>query len=197
MWLSSVVLLILISISARPYFCRDPNLTRIKNCQSNKDCFHLTIPSNYTMLQAYNCDRQKPGEKKEKMPAEKQLYRPDYVLHHFIHYSTVTKNSVLNKEDTEKLGRRWNSHSPFPDPKSRFGNENTEALMLHTKAVAYQDTVCIYICVWVIGNIMSVKYALNNLCSCNIGILGRSVLSVVPRKSFLSSRDTVPRRGLD
>jgi len=36
------------------------------------------------MLQAYNCDRQKPGKKAEKMPAEKQLYRPDYVLHHFI-----------------------------------------------------------------------------------------------------------------
>merc|ERR1712183_903955 len=46
-----------------------------------------------------------------------------------------------NKEDTEKLGRKWNGRSPFPDPLSRFGNENTEALMLHTKAVAHQDTV--------------------------------------------------------
>jgi hypothetical protein len=48
---------------------------------------------------------------------------------------------VLNKEDMRKLGRAWNSHNPFPDPLSRFGDEVNEALMLHTKAVATQDTV--------------------------------------------------------
>jgi hypothetical protein len=96
---------------------------------------------NQTMLQAYNCDRQQPGQKESKMPAEKQLYRPDYVKHHFIHYSTVTTLSELNKDDMEKLGRVWNSRNPFPDPLSRFGDELKEALMLHTKAVATQDTV--------------------------------------------------------
>jgi len=129
----------------RRKFIEDPNLTRMtgaKNCaRRNGDCFELTIPKNYTMLQAYNCDRQKPGAKKEKMPAEKQIYRADYVLHHFIHYSTVTAMSNLNRKDVEKLGRKWNPHNPFPDPLSRFGNENKEALMLHTKAVAHQDTV--------------------------------------------------------
>ena len=125
--------------------CRDPNLTRMTgggNCGKNKgDCFELTVPRNYTMLQAYNCDRQKPGAKKERMPAEKQIYRPDYVLHHFIHYSTVTLLSEMNRKDIEKSGRKWNSRSPFPDPLSRFGDENKEALMLHSKAVAHQDTV--------------------------------------------------------
>ena len=52
-------------------------------------CFDLKIPMNFTMLQAYNCDRQKPGEKEKQMPAEKQIYRPDYVLHHFIHVSMI------------------------------------------------------------------------------------------------------------
>jgi len=93
------------------------------------------------MLQAYNCDRQKPGAKSDKMPAEKQIYRPDYVLHHFIHYSTVTVMSAMNRKDIELLGRKWNSRSPFPDPLSRFGSETEEALMLHTKAVATQDTI--------------------------------------------------------
>lgn len=93
------------------------------------------------MLQAYNCDRQKPGQKKERMPAEKQIYRPDYVLHHFIHYSTVTAMSNMNRNDVEKSGHKWKPRNPFPDPLSRFGDENTEALMLHTKAVAHQDTV--------------------------------------------------------
>jgi hypothetical protein len=41
----------------------------------------------------------------------------------------------------QKLGRPWNPRNPFPDPLSRFGDEVHEALMLHTKAVATQDTV--------------------------------------------------------
>jgi hypothetical protein len=81
---------------------------------------------NQTMLQAYNCDRQKPGQKKEQMPAEKQIYRPDYVLHHFIHYSTITAMSERNRRDVEKLGRKWNVRGAFPDPLSRFGNEQNE-----------------------------------------------------------------------
>jgi hypothetical protein len=129
---------------------------------------------NYTMLQAYNCDRQEPGQKKSKMPAEKQMYRPDYVKQHFIHYSTITEMSEMNRQDIEKIGRVWNPKNAFPDPLSRFGDETNEGknqcielcrarmhsfssrieslqrfrllfcasgLMLHTKAVATQDTV--------------------------------------------------------
>ena len=113
-----------------------------KDCRRrNGACFQLTVPNSYTMLQAYNCDRQKPGDKKETEPAEKQIYRPDYVLHHFVHYSTVTVMSEMNKEDIEKLGRKWKSGNPFPDPLARFSNENEEALMLHTKALSHQDAV--------------------------------------------------------
>ncbi|VEU36353.1 unnamed protein product [Pseudo-nitzschia multistriata] len=61
----------------RRKFIEDPELTRMNgraNCGRNDgDCFQLTVPKNYTMLQAYNCDRQPPGKKKEKMPAEKQV----------------------------------------------------------------------------------------------------------------------------
>mmetsp|Transcript_316 Transcript_316/g.621 ORF Transcript_316/g.621 Transcript_316/m.621 type:complete len:118 (-) Transcript_316:94-447(-) len=35
----------------------------------------------------------------------------------------------------------FNKKNVFPDPTSRFGNENDEALVLHTKAVAHQDTL--------------------------------------------------------
>jgi hypothetical protein len=78
------------------------------------------------MLQAYNCDRQKPGEKVNHMPAEKQIYRPDYVKHHFVHYSTVTGMSILNKEDVLKRGHKWIPGSAFPDPLSRFADEKNE-----------------------------------------------------------------------
>jgi hypothetical protein len=46
-----------------------------KVCWSNEPCFHLSIPQNKTMLQAYNCDRQLPGKKSQVMPAEKQIYK--------------------------------------------------------------------------------------------------------------------------
>ena len=112
-----------------PYCERDPNKTRLsgaKYCSRNTDCFQLKVPSNYSILQAYNCDRQKPGKKTERMPAEKQLYKPDYVKHHFIHYSTVTLNSILNREDTKTVMNLRFKDKPFPDPLSRFGDEVNE-----------------------------------------------------------------------
>ena len=112
-------------------FARTPHRTPIRlhgiqDCGRDQDCFHLKIPLNYTMLQAYNCDRQKPGEKVNHMPAEKQIYRPDYVKHHFVHYSTVTGLSILNKEDILKRGHKWIPGSAFPDPLSRFADEKNE-----------------------------------------------------------------------
>jgi hypothetical protein len=92
-----------------------------------------------TMLQTYNCDRQS-GPKKDVMPAEKQLYRPDYVRQHFIHYSSVTILSEMNRTEFEKAGYDWSKTRPFPDPKSRFSDEVNEATMLHSKAIAIQDT---------------------------------------------------------
>eukprot|EP00980_Cylindrotheca_fusiformis_P011584 scaffold2744_cov136-Cylindrotheca_fusiformis.AAC.1 len=108
-----------------------------KYCNSQHECFDLSVKKNTTLLEAYNCDRQKPGEKKQSMPAEKQIYRADYVTQHFIHYSTVTQTTLLSLDDYRaKYGKRY----PFPDPQSRFGDEVNEGLMLHSKAVAHQDT---------------------------------------------------------
>jgi hypothetical protein len=108
-------------------------------CWSKEPCFQLQIPLNHTMLQAYNCDRQKPGQKTSSMPAEKQLYTADYVLQHFVHYSAVTVLSEKNRTEYEKEGFTWKRRG-FPDPRQRFGNEVKEGLMIHTKAVARQDT---------------------------------------------------------
>lgn len=97
------------------------------------------MPLNKTVLQTYNCDRQS-GPKKEVMPAEKQLYRPDYVLQHFIHYSSVTILTQMNRSEFEAAGYAWHKTRIAPDPLSRFSHEVNEATMLHTKAVARQDT---------------------------------------------------------
>lgn len=110
-----------------------------KVCWHNERCFELSIPTNYTMLQAYNCDRAKPGQKTEAMPAEKQVYKASYVVSHFVHYSIATTLSEKNLSEYEKEGFKWKPR-PFPDARQRFANEVSEALMIHTKAVARQDT---------------------------------------------------------
>jgi hypothetical protein len=72
------------------------------------------------------------------MPAEKQIYRADYVKQHFIHYSTVTESTNLPMDEYRARGYR--RARPFPDPLSRFIDEVNEGLMLHSKAIARQDT---------------------------------------------------------
>jgi len=119
----------------------DPEKTTFKKnrelCYRDDECFELSVKKNTTMLEAYNCDRQKPGKKDTKMPAEKQIYKADYVKQHFIHYSTITESTNLNQDEFQKkFGRR----RPFPDPLSRFGDEVNEGLMLHSKSIARQDT---------------------------------------------------------
>jgi hypothetical protein len=105
-------------------------------CDQPHPCFEVHIPSNRSILQTYNCDRQLV--KKESMPAEKQIYRPDYVMQHYVHYSTVTRLAQMNPADTVEAGFKYGRVSP--DPLSRFADEMNEVTMLHTKALATQDT---------------------------------------------------------
>ena len=115
-------------------------ITDKDQCGRGKSCFELEVPFKNTMLQTYNCDRQS-GPKKKVMPAEKQLYRPDYVRQHYVHYSSVTGLSELSESEFAQAGYDIKKTRAFPDPLSRFGDELEEAAMLHTKAVARQDTV--------------------------------------------------------
>lgn len=92
-------------------------------------CFEPRVPMNRTLLQAYNCNGDKAS------PAEKQIYRPSFVKQHFVHYSTVTSLSEMNKTELEAAGFSWNTKI-FPGPYSRYANDLEEATMLHAKAVA-------------------------------------------------------------
>jgi len=105
-------------------------------CDEPFPCFELKVPTNRTILQTYNCDRQLV--KKETMPAEKQIYRTDYVLQHFVHFSTVTLYTMMTKEETVAAGMKYGRAAP--DPLLRFADEVNEVTMLHTKALATQDT---------------------------------------------------------
>ena len=117
------------------------NIRPFKNktiCNSPAPCFYLNIPDKITLLQAYNCDADLPGQKHDPDPAEKQLYRPDYVLQHFVHYAAVTTLLDKNRTEFEKEGFKWKRRGV--DPRHRFANETTEAFMLHAKSVAVHET---------------------------------------------------------
>jgi hypothetical protein len=116
-----------------------PKTDTKKDCSSSRTCFDVIVPGNRTIIQTYNCDRQK-GPKKDTMPAEKQLYRPDYVKLHFVHYSTVTALSALNRSEFKKATKHKWRIPMTKDPNARFSDELTEGTMLHTKAMATQDT---------------------------------------------------------
>lgn len=92
-----------------------------------------------SFLEAYNCEREMPP-KTFWMPAEKQIYRPDYVYHHFIHYPTASKQSLLSKRETNEMNLRWRQrHNEAAMGNSRWVNELTEATMIHTKAVTVSE----------------------------------------------------------
>jgi hypothetical protein len=121
---------------------REPAVDKnIQPCWPEGTCFDLQVRQDSTFLQTYNCERQK-GRKVVAMPAEKQIYRADYVKQHFIHYSTVTDMYLWNItqwNDKFNNSRKWHTRMSV-DPFSRFGDELNEATMLHTKTIARQDT---------------------------------------------------------
>ena len=74
-------------------------------------------------------------------PAEKQIYRTDYVLTHFVHYSTVTTDAMLSRTETESRSDLRPFRQRFNDKRNHFLDEINEATMMHTKAVPFEDTV--------------------------------------------------------
>merc|ERR1711862_755144 len=103
---------------------------KAEKCFSKRRCFHPTIPFDSTFLHVFNCEHEKPPKIKT-VPAEKQIYRTDYVLLHFIHYSTITTEVIKNIKTKT---------SNYIETKQRYSNELTEATMIHTKTVPYEHT---------------------------------------------------------
>lgn len=91
---------------------------------------------NVTYLEAYNCDSVKSPKPSFAKRAKKQLFRPDYVLNHFVHYSTVTQAHLITYKDDPEGWSRF-----FPkDPTERFVDGLHEATMIHAKTASLPDT---------------------------------------------------------
>lgn len=86
----------------------------------------LSKREDVTFLQAYDCETTPLPKPDFGWRAQKQIYRPDFVLNHFVHYSMVTRRA--HDAPGERIPA-FRQQAPF----ERRVNEVTEAFMLHAK----------------------------------------------------------------
>jgi len=73
------------------------------------------------------------------MPAEKAIYRPDFVVLFFVHYATATTGRYqMGKPEIEKCGERWDRRYKVK-PGLRYVDEEKEGTMLHTKSIVQKN----------------------------------------------------------
>jgi len=102
--------------------------------------------NNETFLKTYNCEYIKSPKPDRFQRAMKQLYRPDFVLSHFVHYSTITADLTKRKEET--IGKFIQAATNNPKTE-RFIDDVNEGVMIHAKSITPNDGVnratrCLY-----------------------------------------------------
>lgn len=117
--------------------CGDPFTERFHQRMTPEPC--LVRRPTETFLKTYNCDSVKRPRPERFQRAMKQLYRPDYVLSHFVHYSTVTEFNARYHEPEHPLE---SPHRPLFDPdKEVFVDELNEGVLIHTRSVVPRETM--------------------------------------------------------
>ena len=98
---------------------------------------------NETFLHVYNCEFIRPPRPHRFERAMKQIYRPSYVLSHFVHYSTVTADIArIFKEygPQEEYVRNTQRSSRQNKAPEIFLDEVTEGTLIHTRSVLPHET---------------------------------------------------------
>jgi hypothetical protein len=124
--------------------CVDPVTVKGPNKDKTEPC--VGPMKNKTFLQVYNCDFIRPPKPERFSRAMKQIYRPSFVLSHFVHYSTVTasmatpyielKKQMKGKEPRMEIHKKaWENEQP-----ERFMDELTEGALVHARSVLPHDT---------------------------------------------------------
>jgi hypothetical protein len=72
--------------------------------------------------------------------ARKQIYRTDYVLYHYVHYSTVTKGILQTFAEAQRDGEKWSRHFGDGKPSERASDELTDVVMVHAKSLGRDMT---------------------------------------------------------
>jgi Domain of unknown function. len=125
------------------------------NCPNEKEAADEKKPGisscliprkNETFLKVYNCEYIKSPKPERFQRAMKQLYRPDFVQSHFVHYSTVTTELSMRKYNYSGAFKRAGTNNPKNE---RFVDEINEGVMIHAKSMTPNDgisraTRCVY-----------------------------------------------------
>jgi hypothetical protein len=72
--------------------------------------------------------------------AQKQIYRPWFVLNHFVHYTPVPKDLAMYRSEAQKLHLNWSRRHRSRNSE-RFVDDLSEATMMHTKSTLPSKTV--------------------------------------------------------
>ena len=94
----------------------------------------------YTFLQVYNCEYIKSPKPERFQRAMKQIYRPDYVLSHFVHYSTVTTDFARTKEESKPDEYSYFARTSDPQTE-RFIDEINEGVLIHAKSFVPEEAI--------------------------------------------------------
>jgi hypothetical protein len=110
--------------------------SRRKNSSPLDPC--LVPRRNETFLRVYNCDYIQPPRPDRFQRAMKQIYRPSFVLSHFVHYSTITTDIARYYRDWNTTFARRVRDFEWADV---FLDELTEGTLIHTKSVLPYETM--------------------------------------------------------
>ena len=106
--------------------------------KQDMDSTCLVPRRNESFLRVYNCDYIRPPRPDRFSRAMKQLYQPEFVLSHFVHYSTITSHMARYYTDTNDA--TYSRRLQPDDWKDVFLDELTEGQLIHTKSVLAHET---------------------------------------------------------
>eukprot|EP00804_Cyclotella_cryptica_P006119 CCRYP_010727-RA/>CCRYP_010727-RA protein AED:0.17 eAED:0.17 QI:319/1/1/1/0.71/0.62/8/3234/952 len=112
-----------------------------KMCGEESDPKCLRVKDDVLFAEAYNCDFDKSPKPEWSDRAKKQLYRPEYVATHYVHYATVTKGLLQTKDEATRNGLSWTPAFHESRKVDRITDEINQAVMLHTKTTVPEYTV--------------------------------------------------------
>ena len=94
--------------------------------------------SNETFLNVFNCDSFPPPRPAAFLKSKKQIIRPDFVLQHFVHNTTVTKQLATYYD---QQGQNASAFTRELTLSEEFVDELTEGFLLHLRTVPSPETM--------------------------------------------------------
>ena len=95
-----------------------------------------------TFLRVYNCEYIRPPKPDRFQRAMKQIYRPEFVLSHYVHYSTITKPMTeYYSERTQNSNRQYTRLVKDWEWGDTFLDDVQEGCLVHTKSVLPYETI--------------------------------------------------------